>query len=394
MAFLSLIGFFGLIEKTHGFITRRALHINSEAKQGSLSVFTTTWNMGDQDGSDIDAVSDDTLKQWLFPDPDENEKRECADIFIIATEEQRIPASKTVLRTTNTLDTNHDEWVDRVSSFLNAECKVQLNKLDEFIGATSLMVFSKEKLTLVESSIERRGTGKHLGTWLSGIFGMRHLGVNKGFAAIHFTHPKTNDRSIIAVAAHFAAHEGKADDREEDLRALKDELSEQASATVILAGDLNIRIANDEEGECSKDDIQGTIRVCQPPREQGSLRDAKGPRSESTCLGHYDYFMKLLKECDELRRNGGLLEKGKLLEEFQEEEIKFLPTFKLQKEPKSKSTADRYDEKRAPAWTDRVLMRLENGVSMANAMYQRNEKVHGSDHMPVYLRVKLNFQKK
>eukprot|EP00397_Hematodinium_sp_SG-2012_P038680 GEMP01042115.1.p1 GENE.GEMP01042115.1~~GEMP01042115.1.p1 ORF type:complete len:401 (+),score=72.90 GEMP01042115.1:191-1393(+) len=400
MAFLSLIGFFALIEKTHGFKARSTLVINSEANQGPLSVFTTTWNMGDQDGSDETAVSEDTLKKWLFPDHDEIEtKQECSDIFIIATEEQRIPASDTVLRTSSEeQQTNHEAWVRRVSFFLNATCKVQPGNLNEYIGATSLMVFSAEKLTLQESFKIRRGVGAFVGDF----FSSDRLGANKGLAVIRFTHPRTKGHSIVAVAAHLAAHEGKDDDRIADLKALKHELqlSEREEATVFLAGDLNIRIANDKEGECSKHNIQDNISSPSLYKKKGQLRrggavkKSKGQRGREKDARD-DYLIKRLSTCDELvRENEGHLQQGNLLQEFWEAQITFLPTFKLEKE--STPGLIKYSKRRAPAWTDRVLVRPGVGVAMVDEtdVYQSNEKVHGSDHMPVYLRVKLNFQKK
>eukprot|EP00397_Hematodinium_sp_SG-2012_P044612 GEMP01049871.1.p1 GENE.GEMP01049871.1~~GEMP01049871.1.p1 ORF type:complete len:373 (+),score=81.90 GEMP01049871.1:103-1221(+) len=365
MAFRNLVGFFALIEKAQG----------KTWNQPSLSVFATTWNMGDQNGSDENVVSNNTLHQWLFPHGkqmskvDENEAEKCPDVFILATEEQRIGAGSAWHTYEVNLQSYHGAWVDRVFSFLNWQCNY-LRPLNIYIGATSLMVFSAEPLTQVDDFTIQRG-----------LLSVAGFGDDKGLAGIYFTHPKTNGRSIVAVAAHLAAHEGKDGDRKMDLHALKEKLQapkekqSRADATVFLAGDLNFRIANDKTGQCSKRDIQEKI--------------------ESTWTNNVtdSYFSVLLNACDELLRPTlGHLLTGGLLAKYREAPITFPPTFKL---AKSRAGSIEFDPKRAPAWTDRVLVLREAGVTMdeRTAVYQSNEKVRGSDHMPVYLRANFKFER-
>eukprot|EP00397_Hematodinium_sp_SG-2012_P022032 GEMP01022799.1.p1 GENE.GEMP01022799.1~~GEMP01022799.1.p1 ORF type:complete len:499 (+),score=86.04 GEMP01022799.1:371-1867(+) len=314
-----------------------------------LSVFATTWNMNGADGSKLE---DELLEKFLFP-LDNNAR--CPDVFILSTQEQRIVAP-TVLRTREkTLEGYHNAWVAKVHRFLCNKCgQKKILHADVFVGAVSLMVFSTEYAMKVHGKDKvARGINP---------LGRARGGSNKGFASVRFTHPKMGSTPIIAVAAHLAANEGQIQARSDDLTAITNQLREWAKEmengvaepVTFLLGDLNFRLVNTEEID----------NPCRPTRVELVVEQ------------NYTKFLP----CDEWKEH-----QPKML--FLEPKIDFPPTYKVKK----RDNWLLFDVKRAPAWTDRVLLKHNTSkVKIYVIEYKSNidftkSKHFKSDHVPVYL---------
>ena len=71
---------------------------------------------------------------------------------------------------------------------------------------------------------------------------------------------------------------------------------------------------------------------------------------------------------------------------YQEGEIKFMPTYKLDTE-----IWDEYigEEEQCPSYTDRILFKNNTNCTMQITEYGNYPKFTGSDHRPVYLKMKI-----
>ncbi|OAE31533.1 hypothetical protein AXG93_2815s1070 [Marchantia polymorpha subsp. ruderalis] len=190
--------------------------------------------------------------------------------------------------------------------------------------------------------------------------GVGHVMANKGGVCIGF---KFWDTSLCFVNSHFAAHAGQCEARNGNYREIAGQLRVGMPTMDILNqyhhvfwfGDLNYRL----------DFSQIADKPLTPERTFWK---------EVVKKIHAGEYSDLLKY-DELHKE---IEASRVLHGFKEGEIKFPPTFKMQKE-----TEDIYDQKRMPAWCDRVLWRNLPGCTIKLGSYFSAPKLITSDHKPV-----------
>jgi hypothetical protein len=89
---------------------------------------------------------------------------------------------------------------------------------------------------------------------------------------------------------------------------------------------------------------------------------------------HAEKYGDLLQH-DELQRE---ISANRVLHGFKEGDIKFAPTFKMQRD-----AVDVYDQKRMPAWCDRILWRNLPGCTVKLGKYFSAPRLTTSDHKPV-----------
>ena len=225
----------------------------------------------------------------------------------------------------------------------------------QLVGA-ALLIFVRSSLlsriTSVEGAIKKTG--------MSGIAG------NKGAVAIRM---EIDSTSVCFVTAHLAAGFGNYDERNRDyttitsgLRFARDR-SIDDHEVVIWAGDFNYRIGLSYEKArlLSQEVIQG------------------GKRAEDA-LGK-------LYENDQLNIQ---MVQGNCFQFYREGRVGFLPTYKYDL---GKDEFDSSDKQRIPAWTDRILFKVNQknlqqgddlGTKLKQIEYDSVMQMRFSDHRPVY----------
>lgn len=190
--------------------------------------------------------------------------------------------------------------------------------------------------------------------------GVGHVMANKGGVCIAF---KFWDTGLCFVNCHFAAHVGHCETRNSNYREIAGQLRVGPHSMDILnqfhhvfwIGDLNYRLDFGSEDE-------------RPLTPQRSIWDKM---VKQILDGEY----KELLQYDELRKEKAA---SRVLHGFKEGEIQFPPTFKMQRE-----STNMYDQKRMPAWCDRVLWRTLQGCHVKLLSYTYCSQILTSDHKPV-----------
>eukprot|EP00762_Andalucia_godoyi_P000396 ANDGO_03152.mRNA.1 Polyphosphatidylinositol phosphatase INP53 len=169
---------------------------------------------------------------------------------------------------------------------------------------------------------------------------------NKGGVGISFRLGQTR---FLFVASHFAAHQTRIDDRNQDFQRIAEffRVYEQgAHDRVFWCGDLNYRI-------------------------NGNRRAVDSLISKQ--------YLEVLVANDQLRTERL---KRSVFQHFSEGMILFRPTYKFDT---SVQHIDRYDsskKQRVPAWTDRVLWKTSPFIRLEK--YASCETMRNSDHRPVF----------
>jgi len=198
----------------------------------------------------------------------------------------------------------------------------------------------------VEKSTEATGIGSVMG--------------NKGANVIAFN---VNDLSLCFVNAHLAAHQDKVHKRNEDVEEVvkntkmgfkhKMDILNQYHH-VFWSGDLNYRL---DWGD------------------QTTKEPTKEVFDQMVKLVNKKDFKKLYAT-DQLKKER---EGERVFVGFEEVTPKFAPTFKVARE-----AGTTYEEKRSPAWCDRILWRSLQGFSVKNVLFSSAPQIATSDHKPVY----------
>ncbi|MCO5552118.1 hypothetical protein L7F22_005628 [Adiantum nelumboides] len=188
--------------------------------------------------------------------------------------------------------------------------------------------------------------------------GVAHVGSNKGGICVSL---KFWDTSLCFVNCHFAAHEGQYEARNANYKEIVGNICINNPNTDILnqfhhvfwLGDLNYRLNIGQLRESNK--LQTTWDALIEKVQQKE-------------------FGKLF-EMDELRREQ---EAKRALYAFKEGKITFAPTFKMKKDAE-----DVYEQKRLPAWCDRVLWSSLPRCDIEQLSYSSIPSITTSDHKPV-----------
>ncbi|KAJ7523802.1 hypothetical protein O6H91_18G063200 [Diphasiastrum complanatum] len=190
--------------------------------------------------------------------------------------------------------------------------------------------------------------------------GVGHVMANKGGLCIAF---KFWDTRLCFVNSHFAAHVGQCSARNGNYREIVGQLRVGIPGMDILSqfhhvfwlGDLNYRL-----------DFGGIEGKSTTPPKEPWLNVVKMIKAGN---------LKELLQYDELAKE---IKASRVLYKFEEGEITFAPTFKMQK-----GSLNTYSEKRLPAWCDRILWRSVEDCNVKLLSYNSSPAIMTSDHKPV-----------
>jgi SacI homology domain/Endonuclease/Exonuclease/phosphatase family len=268
---------------------------------------------------------------------------------IMSTDPNRRMAWERAVR--NCLNGYPDEKADTVTG---ADDYVVLRS-GQLVGA-ALLIFVRSSLlariTNVEGAIKKTG--------MSGIAG------NKGAVGIRM---EIDSTSVCFVTAHLAAGFGNYDERNRDYNTITSGLrfardhSIDDHEVVVWAGDFNYRIGLSYE----------KARALSQEVKAGGLRAEEA-------LGK-------LYENDQLNIQ---MVQGNCFQFYREGRVSFLPTYKYDL---GKDEFDSSDKQRIPAWTDRILFKVNQqilqqgddlGTKLKQVEYESVMQMRFSDHRPVY----------
>ena len=192
------------------------------------------------------------------------------------------------------------------------------------------------------------------------VCGIANIVRNKGATAVKF---KFNNTSLCFVDSHFAAHQDRVHERNDDYTrilgglklGLKHFSIDNQFDHVFWLGDLNYRI------DLKRDNVLELIE-----KED----------------------WKTLLEADQLKNQ---IKLGKVFANWNEGDIKFSPTYRFIR------NTNMYNEElgRIPAWCDRILYKSlpSNEVNIQLLDYNAIHSIQSSDHHPVYATFKLKTLK-
>ncbi|KAH7281611.1 hypothetical protein KP509_36G055300 [Ceratopteris richardii] len=291
-----------------------------------IHLFVGTWNVGN-------AQPADNLSNWL-------PASSAYDLVAIGAQEcdytPRVPYTDCA-----------KDWVAHLKSTLGSDYKL-VHGLSR--GQMRLVIFvhinSQKAISEVLNGSEATGVG--------------HVVSNKGGICISL---KFWDTSLCFVNCHFAAHEGQCELRNQNYREIVGNIRVQNTNTDILnqfhhvfwLGDLNYRLS-----DCTTKDKLSTSNT-----------------------GRWDVISEHIrqKEFDQLLKMDELYQERqakRVLYAFMEGKLTFPPTFKMKRD-----SEDAYQQKRLPAWCDRVLWSSLPGCHVEQLSYTSTPSITTSDHKPV-----------
>lgn len=301
---------------------------------GKIGVFVATWNMHEE--KEVPFYLDD----FLIPDATDF----LQDIYVIGLQESTSMRKEWEVRLQETLGPSH---------VLMHSCS---------FGLLHLAVFIRRELVWFCSTVTEDSVSTRVG----------HMIKTKGALAVAFSIFGT---SFLFIDSHFTSDEGKSMDRVNDYKTICKSLSlspdNQPNANngqsdltanfdrVFWLGDFNFRVT------LERSQVDGMLE---------KYKDQENPKC--TELLEKDQLLNLMKE-------------GKVFVGFSEPPIRFLPSYKHDIQS---DTYDSSSKSRVPSWTDRVLYRSADGLSIQPVIYSSCVSVKTSDHRPVFgiYQVKLN----
>ncbi|CAH2035887.1 unnamed protein product [Thlaspi arvense] len=181
------------------------------------------------------------------------------------------------------------------------------------------------------------------------------IGRKKGAVAIRINY---DDIIMVFISCHLSAHANKVDKRNEELRHISNSLLSRDKRTrdlTVWLGDLNYRIQ----------DV--------PNRPVRSLI--------------HNHLQSVLVSKDQLLQEA---ERGEIFEGYCEGTLGFKPTYKYNV---GSSNYDTSHKVRIPAWTDRILYKIQDTENIQATLYSYDsiDQVNGSDHKPVKADLSLKW---
>ncbi|KAF8083763.1 hypothetical protein N665_0753s0002 [Sinapis alba] len=173
------------------------------------------------------------------------------------------------------------------------------------------------------------------------------IGRKKGAVAIRINY---DDIKIVFISCHLSAHANKVDQRNEELRRISNSLLSKDKRThdlIVWLGDLNYRI-----------------------------QDVSNRPARSLIQNH---LQSVLVSKDQLLQEA---ERGEIFKGYYEGTLGFKPTYKYNV---GSSNYDTSHKVRVPAWTDRILYKIQDTKNIQTTLYSYDsiDQVNGSDHKPV-----------
>lgn len=298
----------------------------------NLKLYMVTYNVGT-------TTPDQDLHDFLSLNPNVKNEKSLPDFYVVSLQEVKSKPTNMLMDALF-----YDPWTNSIRNLLAARDYVKLKTIRLQGLVLSVYTLRKHLFNVREIESEYTRTG------LSGMWG------NKGAVSIRLG---AYGCSICFVNAHLTAHDDGLDDRVDDYNSIiKDQEFHVAEHTEIFfhdyvfwMGDLNFRLL--EEYGRTAEEIERLVK--------------KGELDE-------------LFRHDQLRR---VMSTGKAFSELTEGDPDFAPTFKFE------VGSNGYDYKRRPAWTDRILYKVNsnNYENVTLKIEQKSYACHAnytiSDHRPV-----------
>uniref|UniRef100_A0AB38ZEK1 Venom IPPase 1 n=1 Tax=Oncocephalus sp. TaxID=2944721 RepID=A0AB38ZEK1_9HEMI len=290
-----------------------------------ITVHVATWNVNEK-------KPPGDLDKFLGQLSENADER--PDIVIVGLQEVTMSVRQAV--------TNYfliDRWTQAIEDNLTNKNYVKIKTVSMLGVVLNAYVLLEHAWTLDHKQTDRVMTG------------FAGLSPNKGGVLMKF---KLYDRWFCLVNAHFHAHDKDLSKRINDFATINERREEHcnfSSDYIFWLGDLNFRIV---------ENIGYTGEKILSMINQGKL--------------------------DELLENDQLFvtkKAGEIFSGFSEAPINFPPTYKIVVDE------GRYNLKRRPAWTDRILYKSEAGREITPIMYKSIESYKISDHYPVHAQFKI-----
>ncbi|KAF5292863.1 hypothetical protein FQR65_LT11115 [Abscondita terminalis] len=298
----------------------------------NLKLYFVTYNVGT--GS-----PDENLHEFLSLTSGSKNEKNLPDFFVISLQEVKSKPTNMLM------DAFFDDpWTNAIRGILQTRDYIKLKSIRLQGLVLSIYALRKHLFNIRDIESEYTRTG------LSGMWG------NKGAVSVRLT---TYGCSICFINAHLTAHDEGLEDRIDDYNTIiKDQEFHVPEHTEIFfhdyvfwMGDLNFRLL--EEFEKNPEEIERSIK-------KGEIKE--------------------LFKHDQLRH---VMANGKAFSELSEIEPDFPPTFKYE------VGSQDYDHKRRPAWTDRILYKVNSNnyenvtLKIEPKSYKAHHSYSVSDHKPV-----------
>nr|ABR27973.1 salivary inositol polyphosphate 5-phosphatase [Triatoma infestans] len=297
------------------------------AEDNPRSVYVVTWNVAEKDPPG-------SVKELLGQVSDSSEVN--PDIVIIGLQELTMNPVQAVVN-----NIFKDKWSDDFNEILKSR-----NNYHKVYSESLLGILLKGIVKIkYKDSINKKADATTVKTGLGGMSG------NKGAVILKF---QLNNRWFCIVNSHLAAHDEKLQERIEDYKTINNkrvDFCNKPSDFIFWLGDLNFRLQEDVEDEKIRNWVQQR---------------------------KYADLLKL----DQLKINKQTKE---IFTDFNEKEITFAPTFKLEK------GTGTYSTKRRPAWTDRILYKSDTKKNITPTLYKSIESYKHSDHYPVQAQFDIKY---
>eukprot|EP01135_Chromosphaera_perkinsii_P000298 Nk52_evm67s62 gene=Nk52_evmTU67s62 len=349
-----------------------------------LSIYCATWNVHDEEGlpESLEGLVD-------YPRKHVN----AYDVYVIGTQE--LPRTK------------DKEWERRIRMALGPQYVMLAGKtLGQIHICVFVSKFLRPYITQVQTSSVSTGIGNVVG--------------NKGGVGVTFNFHKT---SFLFISSHFAAHQGKVKERNEDFRRIMKELSFPCLGPKSRRGtgptrnfaegkDFNPRKARRalSDPEACKGLQHCRTSVVQDRGVHKNKLQFNGKDDLSDYVDHFIWMgdlnyridgnrsvvdsilekemFEVLRENDQLwaeRQKGNVFDP---LQGFMEGYIHFKPTYKYDI---GTNNYDSSAKARIPSWTDRILFKTTmphiegSGCdhSLNQVLYDSKQEIVFSDHKPV-----------
>lgn len=295
----------------------------------SLRIVTSSWNVNGMQ------PKDENLDEWLHLLEDHYDN--LADVYIIGLQE--VPSDPSSLLLDYYI--RNDPWTKRLLLFLSTKGIAMV----DYVRMMGLLLIVATKPQHLQFFREIRST--YTKTAFFGLLG------TKGAVSIRFD---LYGESFTFINNHFVAGEEYCTQRNSHYQSVMSKTlyancnnpSIETHRFTILFGDFNYRIDNLEMSSIKK------------------LVNSKG-------------FEELMGN-DQLSKNR---QEGKCFDSFNEEEIKFPPTYKYDL---NSNNFDSSSKQRMPAYTDRVLWREnteDESKAIAQISYSSHMSYSSSDHKPI-----------
>ena len=324
-----------------------------------LSVFCGTFNVAAKKPEDVD------LRDWLLPgsiDP----STQPADLYVVGFQEiVDLNAMNVAIDTQSTK--RADFWQGKISSCLLTTRTRYQHVISRHLVGILVCIFVREDF-LPHIRDVRAITAR------VGVMGM--MG-NKGGVSIRMN---IFDSSFCFVCSHLAAHRENVKGRNDDVKNIIEKSTFDGDSRISLGWEASNRQTNRPlYGDLLVDDWRIEILAHDKIFWLGDLnyRIDESVSTEEVFSRVAARDLLFLRSMDQLNIERP---KGTVFQGFNEGELSFLPTYKIQ--TGTQNYEARPEKKlRAPAWCDRILWRVNKGN--IKQLYYRRAEVYCSDHLPV-----------